>query len=135
MHDRPRRASDAASAPSTLGEAPGPAPPGAPAAPDPEPAPAQSVSVGMVEEVEAGREGKLGAGAGSNGETVQSQAVQSPAVQSRTTQAGPRRLSRQNSRVLQWVMREQGATLDSQDLFETLDLDELGRSRSFRRQV
>lgn len=116
MHDRPGRGGDSASAPSTLGEVPR----GTAAAPQ------QSASVGMVE---VGAEETLGgareAGAGPNGETVQSAMAQ----------AESRRLSRQKSRVLQWVMREPDSTLDSQDLFNTLDLDELGRNRSFRRQV
>jgi hypothetical protein len=38
---------------------------------------------------------------------------------------GRRLLSRANSRVLQWVLRDEGSALASEDLLETLDVEDL----------
>jgi hypothetical protein len=40
---------------------------------------------------------------------------------------GRRLLSRANSRVLQWVLRDEGSALASEDLLETLDVEDLNR--------
>lgn len=41
--------------------------------------------------------------------------------------SGRRMLSRANSRVLQWVMRDEGNALASEDLMETLDVEDMNR--------
>eukprot|EP00884_Botryococcus_braunii_P019779 jgi/Botrbrau1/6485/Bobra.0034s0058.1 len=124
MHNRPEPSGSAASAPSMPGDTSGSAG-GTASASSPGPS-AQSagpsgIAVGMVP----------GEGAQGRGQEAEGRALNGdPAGDLRR-----RRLSRENSRVMQWIMRDEGRTLTSEDLLDTLDVDEFGVGPSFLRQV
>jgi hypothetical protein len=116
MHDRPEPGgAPPASAPSVLGEPSGPA---SSASAEQSAGPVDGAVTTVPTEgsvpANSGPEGPNGTGVG---------------------KPPGRRLSRKSSRVLQWIMRDDGRALDTQDLWETLDVDNLDKLESLVTQV